>query len=195
MDEDKYRQGDKGDGMKQGTISVLLGCHSPIHSVIVFVAWCKLYHRPPNFWQTVCILLHDIGHWGKDYLDNYEQKKRHAELGARVARFLFGQKGYDLVIGHNSYSGAPNSSLHGPDKYSWVIAPTWWLISNTLFEPKLQRKGSTRLESAVMFKRAMIENMNTGFKEHGHEIYLKQWGHSLAASRKDGSSNDQDVHC
>lgn len=164
--------------MRQGSISVLVGCHSPIHSVVVFIAWSKLYHHPPNFWQTICILIHDIGHWGKDYLDDYEQKKRHGELGAKIALFLFGQKGYDLIVGHNPYNGSPRSQLFEPDKYSWVIAPTWWLISNTFFESKLIRKGNTRRESAVMFKQAMKANMETGFKEVAHEIYLKQWGHS-----------------
>jgi len=163
--------------MRQGTVSIILGCHSLVHSLIVFVAWCRLYHSPPNVWQTVCIFLHDIGHWGKDYLDDYEQKKQHAELGAKVSRFLFGRKGYDLVIGHNPYDGSPKSLLHDPDKYSWVIAPVWWMITNTLFEPKLQRRGSSRKESALMFKDAMKENWQSGFKELGHEIYLKQWGH------------------
>ncbi len=129
-------------------------------------------------WQVGCIFLHDIGHWGKQYLDDYEQKKRHGELGAKVAKRLFGQKGYDLVAGHNPYNGSPKSQLHDPDKYSWVIAPTIWMASNTIFEPKLKRKGSTRWESAVMFKQAMKDNMDTGFKELGHEIYLKQWGHN-----------------
>ncbi len=161
--------------MKQGTLSVLFGCHSVIHSLVVMVAWVKLYHRLPSGWQIVCIFLHDIGHWGKQYLDDYEQKKRHAELGAKVAMWLFGQKGYDLILGHNPYNGSIKSALHDPDKYSWVIAPIWWMITNTWFEPKLQRNGSTRLESAVMFKEAMRENWNTGFKEAGHSIYLKQW--------------------
>lgn len=164
--------------MKQGTASVIAGCHSPIHSVIVVISWKKWWGRWPAPWQIGCIFLHDIGHWGKQYLDDYEAKKRHGELGARIARILFGQKGYDLVIGHNPYAGAPKSSLHDPDKYSWVIAPIWWMITNTWFEPKLQRKGSTRRESAMMFKEAMRENMATGFKERGHEIYLRQWGHS-----------------
>ncbi len=164
--------------MKQGTVSVLFGCHSPIHSLIVWIAWVKLYKRYPNWWQTICIFLHDIGHWGKDYLDDYEQKKRHGILGARIANFLFGQKGFDLVSGHNPYNGAPKSLLHDPDKYSWVIAPTLWMVTNTWFEPKLQRKGSSRFESALMFKNAMRENMDSGFKELGHEIYLRQWGHS-----------------
>ncbi len=163
--------------MKQGTVSVLVGCHSPIHSMVVYVAWCKLYHRPPNPWETACIFIHDIGHWGKQYLDNYDEKKRHGELGAKVAKVLFGQKGYDLIAGHNPYNGVPKSKLHDPDKYSWVIAPLWWMESNCIFEPLLQRKGCSKRESAVMFKYAMTENWKTGFKELGHEIYMKQWGH------------------
>ena len=105
------------------------------------------------------------------------RKKRHAELGARVAKRLFGQKGFDLVNGHNAYNGQEQSLLFSPDKYSWVIAPVWWMMSNTIFEPKLIRRGSTRKESAVMFKEAMRENMKNGFQERGHDIYLRQWGH------------------
>lgn len=163
--------------MKQGTISVLFGCHSPIHSLVVIVAWKKLYGHFPNWWETACIFLHDIGHWGKDYLDDYEAKQHHAELGAKVAGFLFGRKGYDLVFGHNAYNGDARSKLYEPDKYSWVIAPVWWMMSNTLFEPKLIRKGCSRRQSAIMFKEAMRENMEDGFKEQGHTIYLRQWGH------------------
>lgn len=132
----------------------------------------------PSFWQFICILLHDIGHWGKDYLDDYEQKKRHGELEAKVARSLFGQKGHDLIAGHNPYSGASKSALYNPDKYSWVIAPVWWMASNVLVEPKLRRKGcSSRREEAQLFQQAMKENMESGFKEQGHEIYLKQREH------------------
>jgi hypothetical protein len=162
--------------MKQGTISVLFGCHSPIHSIVVYAAWCKLYHRPPNYWQTVCILIHDIGHWGKNYLDDYELKKQHGILGSKIALTLFGQKGYALIAGHNpAESGEPKSLLYEPDKYSWVIAPIWWMVTNTWFEPKLQRNSNTRLESARMFKQAMKENMATGFKTPAHQIYLQQW--------------------
>jgi hypothetical protein len=170
--------------MKQGTVSVLFGCHSPIHSLVVLIVWKKLYHKYPNWWQIVCILIHDIGHWGKNYLNDYEEKKRHSVLGANIAKKLFGQKGYDFIVGHNLYNGAPKSLLHDPDKYSWVIAPVWWMTTNTYFEPKLKRKGSTRRESALMFKQAMKENMKTGFKELGHEIYLRQWGHSNVQTHK-----------
>ena len=163
--------------MKQGTISVLIGCHSPMHSLMVLMAWRKLYGRWPAMWQIACIFLHDIGHWGKDYLDNYEEKKEHPFLGAKIARKLFGVRGYALIAGHTPYGGAEKSVLFEADKYSWVIAPTWWMMTNTIFEPKLKRRGCSRWDSAVMFKQAMRENMLSGFKELGHEIYMRQWGH------------------
>lgn len=161
--------------MKQGTVSVLLGCHSAMHSLMVILAWRRVYKRFPNAWQVGCILFHDIGHWGKDYLDDYDQKKQHGLLGAKVARFLFGQRGYDLVIGHNLYNGAVKSALHDPDKYSWSLAPDWWLALNNVFEPKLIRPGCSKWESGRMFKRAMRENAQKGFPKLGHDIYLEQW--------------------
>ena len=148
-----------------------------MHSLVVIKAWKQLYGHWPNLWEVSCILIHDIGHWGKDYLNDYEAKQRHSELGAKVAGFLFGQKGYDLIIGHNAYNGQPRSKLYEPDKYSWVIAPVWWMITNTFFEPKLIRKNSTRKESALMFKNAMRLNMDNGWVKRGHDIYLEQWGH------------------
>lgn len=171
--------------MKQGTVSVLFGCHSVIHSVIVLIAWVKLYQKLPSWWQLVCIFLHDIGHWGKQYLDDYEAKKKHGELGARVAGCLFGKKGYNLVAGHNPNSGAPKSKLYDPDKYSWSIAPICWMITNTWFEPKLIRKGYSRRESAVMFKGAMRESWANGLPKQGHDIYLEQWGHKSGKEVKE----------
>lgn len=161
--------------LRQGTISVLFGCHSLVHCLMVIRAWHILCGRWPEGWELVCILLHDIGHWGKNYLDDYEEKKKHSNLGARIARRLYGQRGYDLVAGHNPHSGVPRSALFSPDKYSWVIAPTWWLVSNAIFEPKLKRAGHSRVESARMFKRAMAENLRQNWGKTGHDIYLEQW--------------------
>jgi len=98
---------------------------------MVIISWKKIYGTLPSWWELVCILIHDIGHLGKDYLDNYEEKKKHAELGSSVAGKLFGMKGYDLVFGHNAYNGQDKSNLYYPDKYSWTIAPIWWMITNT----------------------------------------------------------------
>jgi len=124
-------------------------------------------------------MLHDIGHWGKQYLDDYEAKKEHSVLGARVAGKVFGRKGYDLIVGHNCYNGQSRSGLYMPDKLSWTIAPVWWMILNTVFEPKLIRPGFTRYQSAIMFRQAMRENCRTGAKVQGHDIYLTQWRQEL----------------
>jgi hypothetical protein len=136
-----------------------------------------LYHSVPAPWETVCIFLHDIGHWGKDYLDDYELKKQHHELGARICGKLFGDKGYRMVAGHNAYKGQERSKLYSPDKYSWLIAPTLWLLSNQIFEPKLIRKSAGRLASCRMFKQTMRDNWEKGLPKQGHDIYLEQWGH------------------
>jgi hypothetical protein len=162
--------------LKQGTVSVLVGCHSPVHSLLVLLSWHKLYHKWPNRWQLACIFIHDIGHWGKDYLDNPEDKAQHAILGAKVARKLFGEKGYLFVIDHKSYAEAARSSLYLPDKMSWTSAPIWWMLSNQIFEPKLLRDGKSRWKSATMFRDAMKDNANTGFAKRGHDIYLEQTG-------------------
>ena len=162
--------------MKQGTVSVLLGCHSPFHSVLVIVAWRRLYGCWPSWWEVVCIFLHDVGHWGKDYLDDYKLKRHHAELGAKIAGVLLGRKGYDLVLGHNVYSsGIVQSRLYKPDKYSWVIAPLWWMWTNTIFEPRLIRPGRTRMQSVRDFRNAMRRNWFRGLPKQGHDIYLEQW--------------------
>ena len=90
-----------GDCMKQGTVSVLFGCHSIVHSFLVLASWRILYGRFPKFWQIVCIFIHDIGHWGLDYLDNEDEKKKHWILGAKIAFYLYGKKGFFLCAGRS----------------------------------------------------------------------------------------------
>lgn len=160
--------------MKQGTVSVLFGAHSIIHSLLVVVAWRRLYKHFPCSWELVCIFLHDIGHWGKDYLNDYEEKRHHAELGARVAEALFGERGHKLVFGHNAYIGSGSQSrLYQPDKYSWIIAPIWWIWLTEVIEPKLVHPGRTRIQSARNFKYAMYRNWVKGLPKQGHDIYLE----------------------
>ena len=141
----------------------------------MLAAWLRLYRRPPRLWELVCIFIHDWGHWGTQYLDDYEAKKDHWKLGARIGKRLFGQKAYDLIEGHCSYDGQPRSSLFLPDKYSWIIAPYWWMWTNDVFEPKLIRPGRSRMQSAGDFKMAMRENWDNGLAKQGHDIYLEQW--------------------
>ena len=160
--------------MKQGTWSVLFGCHSVLHSFLVLIAWVKLYKRPPRPWEFVCIFIHDIGHWGKDYLDDIEQKRQHWELGAKLAGRLFGSKGFQLVAGHDVYSGHPESTLMKPDKYAFYIAPRLWLLTNLFVEPKIITNGMGRWEHVSAFKREVRSNIDAGIYKSTHDIFMKQ---------------------
>lgn len=157
--------------LKQGTVSILIGCHNVIHSLVVLAAWYKLYGRWPKLWQVVCIFLHDIGHIGLDYLDDYEQKKRHWELGARIGRALFGQKAFSFIAGHCTESGYPLSALYKADKYSWYIAPRWWLYWNCLAEPKMARELPIN-EAIVLFQDMVRKSIETGEFRETHSMYL-----------------------
>jgi hypothetical protein len=161
--------------MKQGTKTVLFGCHSCIHSFMILIAWIKVYKQFPKFWELICIFIHDIGHIGLDYLDDPEQKKVHWRLGAHIANKLFGKKGYDLVAGHASSSGYPISKLRRPDKYSWVVAPNIWLWINCWVEPELIRPGLSRWESGKFWKERMRKFMDSDeyYIKSAHQLYLE----------------------
>jgi hypothetical protein len=124
--------------ISEGTLSWLFGCHSIIHSWYVIKAWKILYKEWPCFWEIVCILIHDIGYCGKNYITN-NSNAGHAELGAKIALNFFGDKGWLLVLGHSRTSALkydiPLSKLEAPDDYSWLIASSWWLKSNHIVEP------------------------------------------------------------
>ena len=160
--------------MKQGTVSVLFGCHSFVHSILVVMAWKKLYSRWPHLWQITCIFLHDIGHWGKDYLDDYEEKKSHWILGAKAADWLFGWKGYRLCAGHCSHSNETRSELYKADKYSWYIAPTWWLWLNNIAEPGLIVNCAGNMDAIRKFRAMVAESVESGAYGSTHEMYLKR---------------------
>jgi hypothetical protein len=157
--------------VSQGTISVLCGSHSVVHSVLVMRAWRRLYGKWPKPWECVCILLHDVGHIGKNYLDDVEQKNQHWILGATMAKWLFGEKGYLLTAGHCKPSGVPESELYKADKYSWYIAPTWWLWLNTVAEPSL-RMGYTRMEAIRVFRAQVKQSVESGVFAETHSFFL-----------------------
>lgn len=174
--------------MKQGTVSVICGVHSPIHAFLVLTSWRILYGKWPKFWQMVCIFLHDVGHLGLDYLDNYREKQSHWILGASLAYKLFGQKGYDLVAFHTddgsrhlSFCPLPRRGLlYKPDKYSWYIAPRWWLYWNTLVESKL-RMGYTRREAVRRFREQVRKSIESGEFRSTHQMYLQRCQENDAA--------------
>jgi hypothetical protein len=155
--------------MKEGTISVLVGCHSVIHSFLVWKSWRHVNGRYPKLWEIGCIFLHDIGHWGKDYLSDIEQKKQHWKLGALIAHRLFGVKGYYLCAGHVDDK---NNELFKADKYSWYIAPEWWLYTSAILEPKL-RCGKTLEYHVNEFKNKVASSIETGEYRNTHDIFME----------------------
>jgi hypothetical protein len=159
--------------MKQGTISVICGIHSPTHSALVFLSWRKIYGKFPNVWQTGCIFLHDVGHWGKQYHDSVDEKNKHWILGANIARKLFGQKGFDMVAGHVGNNGYPQSQLYKADKYSWYITPYWLLYWNNIVEPKV-KCGMKNHDAIISFQKWVKQSIESGEYRNTHEAYVER---------------------
>lgn len=162
--------------MSEGTISIIVGCHSAFHCLLVLVSWLKLYKSFPAVWELACICLHDIGHLGKDYLTDDRLKQIHWELGAKIAGKLYGSKGYDMVAGHCTESGRPLSKLYKPDKYSWYIAPVWWLCITNVLEPNIRRPDQGVLEEVRGFKLKVKASIESGTFRSTHDIYLENKG-------------------
>jgi hypothetical protein len=159
--------------MRQGTRSILFGCHSPIHSVVVTKAWRKIHGRWPKPWELACIFLHDVGHLGLQYLDDPAQKAEHWRLGASIAGIFFGWKGYALCAGHcPQNSQMPQSDLYKPDKYSWYIAPDWWMYCNYFAEPGM-RTSKSAVEHVNGFKQHVKKSVESGEFVDNHEIFLE----------------------
>lgn len=151
--------------ISEGTKSLICGCHDILHPIWVLWSWKKIYKKWPKCWEVVCIFLHDIGHIGLNYLSDVRQKDVHWVLGAQICRMLFGQKGFDFVAGHVLKSEFPKSRLFEPDKYSWTVAPLWWMRKNNWVE---NLPGS-----AEEFKSRARENVENGFKKDNHDLHLE----------------------
>ena len=123
--------------MSQGTKSILFGAHQFIvHPYFVYKAFKLCNYRKPQFWELICIIIHDWGYWGMDYLidrkvENWRADDGHEKLGARIALRLFGLQGYKFVMGHGGealrFHPKHRSAMYWPDKISSLIAPRWWL--------------------------------------------------------------------
>lgn len=157
--------------MKEGTKSILFGSHSVIHSILVIIAWKKIYRTIPSFKEIVCIFLHDIGYFGTNHLSN-KTNLGHAELGAKVAHWLFDKKGTkyrDLILGHSltackKYNIEP-SLLERPDEYSFIIAPMWWM--------KLNHKIEKFDIPAEVWKKEVTKNFYSSKRVSGTELLNK----------------------
>jgi hypothetical protein len=169
--------------MKQGTISIIFGCHSIVHSYFVFRSWKKIYNKYPSIWELICILIHDWGHFGLQYLDDIEQKKRHWILGAKIAKYLFGDKGFNLCAGHCEYSGYPLSKLYKPDKMS-QLHPYLWSFIYQAFEPKLTTGFPSKKKSWEHWQNQVRKSIESGVYRGSHEMYLERVSQSHSKNRR-----------
>ncbi len=79
--------------MNVGTKSLLWGVHQVVwHPITVALAWRQIEGRWPNWWQSVAIVLHDVGYWGCPNMDGEEGRQhpvRGAEITANVVQTLY----------------------------------------------------------------------------------------------------------
>lgn len=163
--------------MTEGTRSLLIGCHSFImHPLMVIKAWRWWFGHWPKPWQIICIVVHDWGVAGRQYLSNNNAKYGHWMLGAVIAKKLFGDKGSAFVAGHtpeSSEQGWVRSDLWYADKASWLVAPLWWLWLNYRLE-KFQ--VSHPHQWRVIIAKNLRDDLASGGNNHfgGHQLYLDE---------------------
>lgn len=164
--------------MKVGTKSLLFGCHQFIlHPIFVYSAWINCYRELPNPKETICIIIHDWGYWGKPNMDGPEGEL-HPQWAAHVAtKYLGGEYGI-LCLLHSRFAARavmrPVSKLCLPDKIGVAKMPDWlWVIlarfTGELYEYMGQSKyeinklgpNGNSYRSPKMFKKAFNEIAKT----------------------------------
>ena len=116
--------------MTLGSKTLLFGVHQVfIHSVLVTWAWVKLYGSVPTWREMLCIMIHDIGYWGRPSLKCADGDK-HPELGAKIAGKLLGPEWSDFILGHSTFyckrNGLEPSKLMAADKFWHCLVPLWF---------------------------------------------------------------------
>lgn len=160
------------------------------HPITVFLAWLDLYGWP-TWWETICIIVHDVGYLGKADMDGVSGAA-HPELGAKIAGFLCGEKGRLECLGHSrSYAAKyniPTSRLCWADKWSPMFDPThfYWFrgtVSGEIAEYRLtfpRAGGQSSLMWAVAFKKYVRDNAGkiwagaNGDKDHGYHVVSEE---------------------
>lgn len=115
--------------MKTGTKSVLFGAHAFwMHPWFVAAGWIRLYGFPvdPRIW--IAFLVHDLGYWGMDRMDD-AIGQTHPELGGRIMARLFGEAWGDFARLHSRYYARLErkavSRLCAADKLATAYCPPW----------------------------------------------------------------------
>lgn len=125
--------------MKIGTKTLLYGCHQfVLHPAYTYVAWRKLYGEFPSIGETIAIIIHDWGYWGKSNLDG-EEGEKHPEwardvlnnISVYVRNNIHFESGYNifklsqLCLYHSRFYAKRNyeepSKLCWADKYGTIL--------------------------------------------------------------------------
>jgi len=150
-----------------------------LHPIFVLMAW-KLEHKTfPKWWEIICIFLHDVGIYGKNYLSDDEAKNGHWETGAYICSHIFLRlkrqttlrfKAYRLCAGHcPEESGFPESKLSRADKRSRLVAPMWW----TWWEYWVEFSSISSPEYVRRWRKAVAENLRREKPMGNHELYIR----------------------
>jgi len=122
--------------MKIGTKTLLFGNHQfLIHPFFVWLAWVKVYRRLPNWKESICILIHDWGYWGKPNIDGPEGEGHPlwATLWAKKYLDSGNLNGYSYLCAFHSSTIAKRydtsvSRLCLPDKVGVALMPICLLV-------------------------------------------------------------------
>ncbi|KKN43601.1 hypothetical protein LCGC14_0701440 [marine sediment metagenome] len=172
--------------MTEGTKSYLIGCHQFfLHPLWVLMAWRLEYKSWPAWWELICILFHDIGICGRQYLSDDKAKKGHWEKGARLSAMIIwkyfkvnplrASKVWPWLFcaGHTGESGFSRSKLFRADKRSSLVAPSWWLWWNYWIE---WSGNGISVTKPPLWKKLVAENLKRETPIDSHELYIRNRG-------------------
>ncbi len=174
--------------MKIGTKSVLYGAHCfLLHPFFVARAWWILYGFPldPRLW--VAFFVHDLGYIGCPNMDG-DEGELHPYMGAKIMKFLFGQKWHDFTLYHSRFlakkNGAQYSKLCVADKLAISITPAWLYlpmvkatgeIKEYMKDAEKSSNGELKVQdSEILWKKGVDEYVKKWVEEH-KEIKEDTW--------------------
>ena len=175
--------------MKEGTKSYLIGCHQFFfHGLWVLFAWRLEYKKWPQWWEIICIFLHDVGICGRQYLSDDKAKIGHWMLGAWWSYLIVWKLSKNPYLGHLAAwtcaghcpkeSSLPHlpvmeSKLSRADKRSWLVAPMWWLKLNYYTEWHGKGLGVNLYHATAGWQKLVAENLRRVKPLESHELYIR----------------------
>lgn len=140
--------------MEIGTRSLLFGVHQFIwHPITVYIAWIKLYGKLPTWKETICIIIHDWGYWGKPNMDG-EEGEKHPEAAANMVYRLLGFEYYLLCLLHSRHYarrlGREPSRLCWADKLSCLYEPAWFYLFRARLSGELKEYRKVAADTGFM---------------------------------------------